>query len=279
MHYLRFNPRARAGRDQAFGSLRLGLCPVSIHAPARGATLPARPRIRPRGFQSTRPRGARHHTRCRYAILIRFNPRARAGRDHEQSRINLYIRVSIHAPARGATKRDHGNAYHEWFQSTRPRGARHAEAEAIILEDMFQSTRPRGARPIRRRCTSTAVRFNPRARAGRDIFLFLWYHLMYVSIHAPARSARLMPDVQQPSRKSFNPRARAGRDQKNHGIIAYYQSFNPRARAGRDPPSRTLRTIIFGFNPRARAGRDRDYAVMRLFWEFQSTRPRGARPE
>ena len=218
--------------------------------------MPARPRIRPRGFQSTRPRGARHHTRCRYAILIRFNPRARAGRDHEQSRINLYIRVSIHAPARGATKRDHGNAYHEWFQSTRPRGARHAEAEAIILEDMFQSTRPRGARPIRRRCTSTAVRFNPRARAGRDIFLFLWYHLMYVSIHAPARGATYARCSTAKQKEFQSTRPRGARPEKPwyHCILPEFQSTRPR-----------------GARPSVKDPSDN------YFW-FQSTRPRGARP-
>ena len=122
-----FNPRARAGRDMAaqpapeaavrfqstrprgarlrpaVGDSRQGT--VSIHAPARGATTtwsrcaPAtwcfNPRARagrdarslpggdpPKGFQSTRPRGARP-------------PRQRPG--HQQRK------VSIHAPARGAT--------------------------------------------------------------------------------------------------------------------------------------------------------------------------------
>ena len=57
---MRFNPRARAGRDSASDVERVGVC-VSIHAPARGAT------------------AARlHSSRQR----IRFNPRARAGRDH-----------------------------------------------------------------------------------------------------------------------------------------------------------------------------------------------------
>ena len=101
-----FNPRARTGRDAFIGGLRIGE-QVSIHAPARGATWwrsgwsgPCRsfnPRARTgrdlakfdqfgRGwtFQSTRPHGARH-------------PRSRSWW--------TWPPVSIHAPARGATRR------------------------------------------------------------------------------------------------------------------------------------------------------------------------------
>ena len=58
---MRFNPRARTGRDFAERSYR-ALRRVSIHAPARGATLCAATYARPN---------------------YRFNPRARTGRDRE----------------------------------------------------------------------------------------------------------------------------------------------------------------------------------------------------
>src|SRR5581483_8435337 len=78
----RFNPRAREGRDtaaQAQGFSRR----VSIHAPARGATLQLGHALCPGEFQSTRPRGARREL---YAVGVDT------------------AKVSIHAPARGATK-------------------------------------------------------------------------------------------------------------------------------------------------------------------------------
>ena len=55
---------------------------VSIHAPARGATRPS-PHMP--------------------ALVGRFNPRARAGRDQAIRDGKVSIEVSIHAPARGAT--------------------------------------------------------------------------------------------------------------------------------------------------------------------------------
>ena len=100
---------------------------VSIHAPARGATASCGKRSRCPMFQSTRPRGARlrpaasqrrrnafQSTRPRGARQGRddnseatrcFNPRAREGRDVRGVRRERARRpVSIHAPARGATR-------------------------------------------------------------------------------------------------------------------------------------------------------------------------------
>jgi len=99
-NYHRFNPRARGGRDLT--------CPVMLP---------------PQAFQSTRPRGARH---ANLAILA-------AGR------------VSIHAPAGGATLFYRQHIYKHGF-NPRARGGRDA-AELIGKKvRLFQSTRPRGAR-------------------------------------------------------------------------------------------------------------------------------------
>ncbi len=163
-----FNPRAHAGRDCAM-SLCLPIKIVSIHAPTRGATVsPARYYLGQavsihaptRGatttcrrcwswavFQSTRPRGARLDTECDGNIILRFNPRAHAGRDFpalaiqgclpgfqstrprgarpQQAVAQLEATlVSIHAPTRGATSLSFYLIGFISFQSTRPRGAR-----------------------------------------------------------------------------------------------------------------------------------------------------------
>ena len=145
-----FNPRARAGRDNAesltvpatvlFQSTRprgarpdvvatlQGKTLVSIHAPARGATWKVAMLVELLPFQSTRPRGARRCRRCRELRGRRFNPRARAGRDVIGPLAVANNEVSIHAPARGATYSCQMIVSYSGFQSTRPRGARPAEA-------------------------------------------------------------------------------------------------------------------------------------------------------
>ena len=56
-------------------------------------------------FQSTRPRGARQNLKIisRLKGMIDFNPRARVGRDSTNADRNAYNKISIHAPAWGAT--------------------------------------------------------------------------------------------------------------------------------------------------------------------------------
>ena len=48
----------------------------------------------------------------------------RAGRDSLLGMGRMSVRVSIHAPARGATRKTFDEAQADLFQSTRPRGAR-----------------------------------------------------------------------------------------------------------------------------------------------------------
>ena len=109
------------------------------------------------------------------------------------------------------------------------------------------------------------MRFNPRARAGRDaIGRAMTCAVTNVSIHAPARGATPVGLVYHGRGSRFNPRARAGRDAV---MAALHRAggcgFNPRARAGRDS-----RTSIAGcdcsasFNPRAPRGARPELAAM-----------------
>jgi|GEM_PF-245250 len=91
--------RGATGADQAHG--RAGS--VSIHAPARGATIAAASDIFGTKFQSTRPHGARPWTKTDRGSPRGFNPRARTGRDDLACVHGVIAKVSIHAPARGAT--------------------------------------------------------------------------------------------------------------------------------------------------------------------------------
>jgi len=81
LHMACFNPRPRAGGDGNNPAVWRS-SGVSIHAPARGATLQSFP--------------CRENARC-------FNPRPRAGGDCWCGTSTTGSFVSIHAPARGAT--------------------------------------------------------------------------------------------------------------------------------------------------------------------------------
>ena len=169
---------------------------VSIHAPARGATARCGPRdARSRTCFNPRARAGRDSgsTVVSRDAVERFNPRARAGRDdrctvHDRRR----YRVSIHAPARGATLVTCiAPLAKQSFQSTRPRGARHASRDADHERVWRFNPRARAGRDAwPTRLDGENARFNPRARAGRDDadYAESGSHER-VSIHAPARGA------------------------------------------------------------------------------------------
>ena len=208
-----------------------------------------------------------------------FNPRARTGRDGSMLLRGQEWDVSIHAPARGATapvarRSFPGHCFNprartgrdlqlgrqylgcELFQSPRPHGARPRASRRSGAMSWFQSTRPHGARQQSSALGSECVRFNPRARTGRDVRLHAVRGCEVVSIHAPARGAT--PDG---------------------GAYSYEALFQSTRPHGARPGSRSAGRRCGGFNPRARTGRDVGGRVhFEIDLVFQSTRPHGARP-
>ena len=98
---------------------------ISIHAPARGATYYKGGKTKYKKFQSTLPRGERRKLRMKNKNPQNFNPRSREGATGDIIDWNSLERISIHAPARGATS--------FWWE--------------VKLMWKFQSTLPRGERP------------------------------------------------------------------------------------------------------------------------------------
>ena len=166
-----FNPRSREGSDSTLHISRYRHT-ISIHAPARGATLQS------------------WHS---YRSLRNFNPRSREGSDE----LNAYERIrylrfqstlprgerrtvtiadrdgnkiSIHAPARGATRCSPFRlADHNTFQSTLPRGERRSIALIVIDGPEYISIHA----PAR----------------GATLTVHSFCRLRIISIHAPARGA------------------------------------------------------------------------------------------
>ena len=124
--------------------------------------------------------------------------------------------VSIHAPARGATKIVR-SLYHYYYVSI------HAPARGATS----------GISGVRG-CFS---RFNPRAREGRDVRDPRIPTYDGVSIHAPARGATSFSKMSASPRWFQSTRPRGAR---RYTIIVMKATngFNPRAREGRDQTAR-----------------------------------------
>ena len=195
---------------------------ISIHAPARGATLMRSASSSFDRFQSKRPQGARH------SILdVSF------GITSFQSTRPQGARLAVPSPSSSVGV----------FQSTRPRGARPARIGVALAEIPFQSTRPRGARRHGASRPPDSTRFNPRAREGRDCDHAFCGRVASVSIHAPARGATGHGLVEALVAEFQSTRPRGAR----LAILATVFSisrFNPRAREGRDHRPFLLRPVI-----------------------------------
>ena len=153
------------------------------------------------------------------------------------------MKVSIHAPARGATRRrvDARETADE-FQSTLPRGERPAVRCTQYGPRTFQSTLPRGERRqeaaailARRDVSIHAPARGATRRADAPLAIG-----QGVSIHAPARGATsLACGLRICSRfQSTLPRG----ERHSGGLLAYriFGGFNPRSREGRDTFAGTL---------------------------------------
>ena len=144
-----FNPRSREGSDIPVARSSVPDDTISIHAPARGATV-----------KSLKEEGLKLH----------FNPRSREGSDTTswQNRFTVFLFqstlprgerqrtspglhqrsfISIHAPARGATTR-----------AAKPRAAMPISIHAPA----------RGATEVKNGNFQTMSDFNPRSREGSD---------------------------------------------------------------------------------------------------------------
>ena len=166
-------------------------------------------------------------------------------------------RVSIHAPARGATKAMHLTALANSFNPRTRTGC-----------DLLVCLYP-----------SCCICFNPRTRTGCDVNTCtppIWFSMFQsthphgvrltlraarlstslVSIHAPARGATSVLYPLLLSSQCFNPRTRTGCDSKTTAKAATLQGFNPRTRTGCDLGRRKIIPAVNGFNPRTRTGCD-----------------------
>ena len=166
-------------------------------------------------FQSTLPRRERQVIGfISGATDICFNPRSHEGSD-ETSRIHgRRLRVSIHAPTKGATFMEkYGKQGVKLFQSTLPRRERLIRDLAILHKRRVSIHAPtKGATVLWTGSLAGWTCFNPRSHEGSD-------DLRYRT---------------RPERKCFNPRSHEGSDLPSGPQYGPGGSFNPRSHEGSD---------------------------------------------
>ena len=189
---------------------------------------------------------------------MNFNPRSREGSDENGIETKRVTKISIHAPARGATDFDKGYllgmgiSIHapargatsapirecrssRLFQSTLPRGERPAPPVATIIIETFQSTLPRGERLHSHPEVMPPVPISIHAPArGATLFLCRKVSWGRISIHAPARGATDIVDKSSDTETFQSTLPRGERLSIYTSLVYSVFYFNPRSREGSD---------------------------------------------
>ena len=209
--------------------------------------------------------------------------------------------VSIHAPAKGATRAGREGARGLARFNPRPReGSDPPHGWRPAFPAKFQSTPPRRERPRTTPPPPTSSCFNPRPREGSDTSSHLRIAKWIAFQSTPPRRERrgwsltfgrflrfqsTPPRRERPSTESspwsssgFNPRPREGSDVVPSPSSLAPIRFNPRPREGSDVPRWASSPAAASFNPRPREGSDGMLGRRRSHLPaFQSTPPRRER--
>ena len=145
---------------------------ISIHAPAKGATKTVRIFFGTRLDFNPRSREGSDFQHAAFCKRKRnFNPRSREGSDMITEDSWMTGQISIHAPAKGATKKVKSKKYGNYISIHAPaKGATLATKRCTCELAIFQSTLPRRERQIKAKISKTSKDFNPRSREGSDTF-------------------------------------------------------------------------------------------------------------
>ena len=121
-------------------------------------------------FQSTLPRRERRFHSRRMRTCCNFNPRSREGSDLLVTGALYSARISIHAPAKGATDSRYICPPEPHISIHAPaKGATFASLSSSLEPAEFQSTLPRRERPtFDSKNRYHHIHFNPRSREGSD---------------------------------------------------------------------------------------------------------------
>ena len=191
-----FNPRSREWSDP-LKVAPLQVMPISIHAPASGATDIIGRDVRTVQFQSTLPRVERRcgmgRGRCKGAI-------------------------SIHAPASGATQvKPSVSKRRMRFQSTLPRVERHSKGHHHIQSTDFNPRSREWSDGRRNSSNNTKRRFQSTLpRVERLVTIGKALPNMSISIHAPASGATMFQSAGWQNLTHFNPRSREWSDRRQN---------------------------------------------------------------
>ena len=201
-------------------------------------------------FQFTLPHGERLFTRGQLDTPDGFNSRSRMGSDLGTSPCFGLVRVSIHAPAWGATTTRSSLTRGSFVSIHAPAwGATAKAADGQTLTDVSIHAPAWGATSSPRSAWRLEIVSIHAPAWGATTLRLRPGDVGAVSIHAPAWGATPQRRRRAPRRGGFNSRSRMGSDRPPSARRAAPRRFNSRSRMGSDRPPRRapLASLQFQF--------------------------------
>ena len=212
--------------------------------------------------------------------LFQFTP-PRGGRRSDNAPDDFALRISIHAPAWGATLWLLQTLINTFISIHAPAWGATRRGQRQSLYSANFNSRPRVGGDVQ------CIR---KGRVGRDISIHApaWGATKFQAMHTtsdsfqftPPRGGRRMLSSTTACEKLFQftpPRGGATKCGQRRG--QRIEDFNSRPRVGGDPPElvRGMMNFVFQFTP-PRGGRRAESEGQRMIEKFQFTPPRGGRP-
>ena len=185
-------------------------------------------------FQSTLPRRERHTILLSIFPDVYFNPRSREGSDLTGSTLaDTTRKISIHAPAKGATSPVASSSTSSIYFNPRSReGSDICQPYLAMFLLTFQSTLPRRERRTDCVIPSATSSISIHAPAkGATVFTRFFNSFKAISIHAPAKGATVKKIIKILLKRNFNPRSREGSDSIFHCVRQFIRIISIHAPA------------------------------------------------
>ena len=231
-----FNPRSREGSDSVLLHLRTSHSDFNPRSREGSDIRSGRGGQAVAHFNPRSREGSDAYSSAFWRVITNFNPRSREGSDAVRHARRRRVDISIHAPAKGATRHSRKRPSHTRFQSTLPRRERPSSGAFVITplhfnprsregsdgsnpdafqqRILFQSTLPRRERLELSSPTlldTKSISIHAPAKGATDYF-FIQLAQSKISIHAPAKGATRSARWRSCSPHHFNPRSREGSD-------------------------------------------------------------------
>ena len=201
---------------------------ISIHAPAEGATYETGITYSDLSHFNPRSRGGSDiGSFYENGINNNFNPRSRGGSDFLAQKKHPPQKISIHAPAEGATWQEQPLRQEQRNFNPRSRGGSDSTVASVLGSgNLFQSTLPRRER------------------------LCVWFLVIPVHIFQSTlpRRERRARDLERNSDVIFQSTLpRRERPRISFTFVFKRRDFNPRSRGGSDQPRRSIQSSLSKF--------------------------------